>query len=361
MTISWAEPANDGGAAITGYRIYRGTTSGGETLLLTVPRMTTYTDETTVDGTTYYFQVAAVNSAGEGPRSGELSAMPATVPGAPTITSATAGNGTVALAWSAPTSGGAPITNYSVFRGTASGGETLLTTLGNVGGWTDTGLVNGTTYFYKVSASNFKGEGSRSGETSATPKATGIVPGSPSNVAVKPNDATGILLSWRAPNSGSMPIVGYKIYRGTVSKGETFLATVGNVVTFTDTNVRNGTTYYYQITAVNGVGESSPSTEKSAARGNAPTAPRSLAATAGTTKVTLKWSTPASNGGASVTNYRIYRSTASGAETLLTTVGSTTSFVDGNVARGTRYYYRVAAVNPLGEGAMSVEASAIPL
>ncbi len=77
--------------------------------------------------------------------------------------------------------------------------------------------------------------------------------------------------------------------------------------------------------------------------------------------MTLKWSTPASNGGASVTNYRIYRSTASGAETLLTTVGSTTSFVDGNVARGTRYYYRVAAVNPLGEGAMSVEASAIPL
>ncbi len=179
VTISWAEPANDGGAAITGYRIYRGTTSGGETLLLTVPRMTTYTDETTVDGTTYYFQVAAVNSAGEGPRSGELSAMPATVPGAPTITSATAGNGTVALAWSAPTSGGAPITNYSVFRGTASGGETLLTTLGNVGGWTDTGLVNGTTYFYKVSASNFKGEGSRSGETSATPKATGHRPGQP--------------------------------------------------------------------------------------------------------------------------------------------------------------------------------------
>ena len=275
MTISWAEPANDGGAAITGYRIYRGTTSGGETLLLTVPRMTTYTDETTDDGTTYYYQVGRDQQRWRRPPirralgdTGGLSRA------RPTITSATAGNGSVALAWSTPTSGGAPITNYSVFRGTASGGETLLTTLGNVAGWTDTGLVNGTTYFYKVSASNFKGEGSRSGEASATPKGTGIVPGSPSNVAVKPNDAKGILLSWRAPNNiGSTPIVGYKIYRGTVSKGETLLATIGNVVTFTDTSVRNGTTYYYQITAVNGVGESSPSTEKSAARGNAPTAP----------------------------------------------------------------------------------------
>ena len=65
-----------------------------------------------------------------GPRSNERSATPAapaTVPGAPTLNSATAGNGSVTLAWSAPASnGGSAITGYKVYRGTASGGETLL-------------------------------------------------------------------------------------------------------------------------------------------------------------------------------------------------------------------------------------------
>ena len=284
VTITWSAPANDGGAAITNYRIYRGTSSGGESLLITVGRVTTYTDTTTTGGTTYYYQVAAVNGAGEGPRSGELSATPMAPPGAPTITSVTAGNGSASLAWSAPANnGGSQITSYSVFRGTTSGGETILTTVGNVTGWTDTGLVNGTTYFYKVAAANIKGAGAPSNEKSATPIGSGTVPGAPQNVGVKPNEASGIVLTWKAPKkTGSSPIVGYKIYRASVSKGETYYATVGNVLTFTDTHATNGTTYYYQISAVNGTGEGALTTETSAARGTAPTAPRSLTSSAGT-------------------------------------------------------------------------------
>ena len=49
--------------------------------------------------------------------------------------------------------GGSPVTGYKVYRGTPSGGETLLTTLGNVTSFNDTGLSNGTTYFYKVTRS----------------------------------------------------------------------------------------------------------------------------------------------------------------------------------------------------------------
>ena len=145
-----------------------------------------------------------------------------------------------------------------------------------------------------------------------------------------------------------------------MSNGETLLATVGNILTFTDTNVRNGTTYYYQVAAVNGTGEGPRTTEKSAVRGTPPTAPRNPAATAGTAKVTLKWSSPASDGGANVTNYRIYRGTTSGGETLLVTVGTNTNFVDTTVIKGTRYFYKITAVNPLGEGPTSVEVSAVP-
>ena len=101
----------------------------------------------------------------------------ATAPGAPTLNSATAGNGQVTLGWSAPASdGGSAITGYKVYRGTTSGGETLLTTLGNVLTYTNTGLTNGQTYYYKVSAVNAVGEGSLSNERSATPAAGNAAP-----------------------------------------------------------------------------------------------------------------------------------------------------------------------------------------
>ncbi|MEX0888486.1 MAG: S8 family serine peptidase [Chloroflexota bacterium] len=94
------------------------------------------------------------------------------VPGAPNLTSATAGNASVALAWASPASdGGSPVTNYEVWRGETSGGETLLTTVGNVTSYTDTTVTNGTTYFYQVAAVNAVGSGPRSNERSATPQA----------------------------------------------------------------------------------------------------------------------------------------------------------------------------------------------
>src|SRR5580704_7187425 len=82
---------------------------------------------------------------------------------------ATVGNGSVALTWTA--SAGA--TSYSIYRGTASGGEgttPVATTTSN--SFTDTGLTNGTTYYYKVTASNSAGTSALSSEVSATPAAS---------------------------------------------------------------------------------------------------------------------------------------------------------------------------------------------
>jgi fibronectin type 3 domain-containing protein len=125
---------------------------------------------------TYYYQVSAVNSLGEGGRSVERSAAPvaqliATTPGAPTITAATGGDRQVSLTWSAPGSnGGSAITGYRVYRSTASGSETLLTTVGATAGYVDTTTRNNTTYYYKVTAINALGESAFSNERSATPR-----------------------------------------------------------------------------------------------------------------------------------------------------------------------------------------------
>jgi fibronectin type 3 domain-containing protein len=358
VTLFWSEPSFDGYAPITAYNVYRGTASGAETLLTTVGAVTNYADTTAVNGTTYVYQVSAVNSAGEGPRSAELSATPATTPGAPTLVSATAGDTSAVLTWNAPASdGGSAITGYTA---TAMPGGAICTSTGTA--CTITGLTNGTTYSITVRARNAVGTGPASNALSVTPKVPGDPPSAPLNPTTSPNLPEGILVGWSAPSSsGTHAITAYRIYRGTSPGTATYLATVGNVLSYMDTAVTNGGLYYYQVAAVNAPGEGPRSVERSAQRGTAPSAPRSL--TASTNKpggVSLKWSAPTSNGGSAVTGYRIYRGTSSGSETYLVSVSSTTtSYADRSTTKGVRYYYWVSAVNVLGVGPASNEANAV--
>jgi serine protease AprX len=252
VDLSWSEPSN-GGAAISGYRIYRGTTSGAETLLTTVGAVSAFTDATAVNGTTYYYEVAAVNTVGEGPRSVERAATPRTVPGAPTLTAATAGSAQVTLAWSAPASdGGAAVTGYRVYRGTTSGTKTLLTALGAVTTYTDTSVVNGTTYFYEVSAVNTAGEGARSNERSATPFAPDTTPpATPARPTLPVAGTNQLALDW-APATDNVGVTSYKLYRNGVLR-----ATVGDTQ-FLDSGLAAGTTYSYALRAVDAAGNESP-------------------------------------------------------------------------------------------------------
>ena len=93
VTLRWAAPTNDGGFAITGYDVYEGTTTGGETTTpvngTTAITGTSYTVTGLANGTTYYFTVEAINSVGNSVASSEASATPAE----PTILFATP-NGT---------------------------------------------------------------------------------------------------------------------------------------------------------------------------------------------------------------------------------------------------------------------------
>src|SRR5437879_12864433 len=304
VTLTWDPPSDDGGAPILLYTIYRGNSSGGESFLITVPLVTTYIDLTVSNGVLYFYQVSATNAVGEGPRSNEASATPnppATAPGAPQGLGATAGDATIALAWSPPgADGGSPITNYRIYRGSASGGESVRTEIGNVLVYSDTGLANGITYYYKVSAVNAVGEGAMSTEASATPTAPVTAPGAPRNLQATPGDGQ-VTLNWQAPsNDGGSPILLYTIYRGMSSGGEASLITLPVVTTYTDANVTNGVTYYYQVSATNAIGEGPRSSEVSATPNppaTPPGAPQGLSAGPGDAAISLIWAPPASHGG----------------------------------------------------------------
>jgi len=128
-----------------------------------------------------------------------------TPPGPPTGLTAAPGNGQVSLSWQAPASnGGVNITSYRVYRGTSSGGETLVTSggcsgLGAVLSCTDTGLTNGRAYFYKVSAVNAIGEGALSNEATATP----VGGCAPAQLLGNPGFETGNAAPWTVTSTHS--------------------------------------------------------------------------------------------------------------------------------------------------------------
>ncbi len=191
----------------------------------------------------------------------------------------------------------------------------------------------------------------------ATPPAP-TVPGAP--VLSATSTSALVHLSWTVPSDGGSTITNYKLYR-TNGDVRVLLATLDAVTSYDDSTVTAGITYSYEVSAVNAVGEGALSNRVDVMPqvATAPTAPQNLTAAAAKGKgITLAWKGPASAGSSPVTGYRIYRSNVSGNETFLASVGNVTSFKDTSTARGTRYYYKVTAVNAVGESVASNEASA---
>jgi fibronectin type 3 domain-containing protein len=268
-------------------------------------------------------------------------ARPSSVPRTPTLTSASGGFGSVSLTWTA--SGSA--SGYTVYRGTASGGETWLAALATATSYVDPTAVNGTTYYYEVTAANSRGESARSNERSAIPSTPPTLPPAPTLDSATAGNAN-VDLAWSAPASnGGAAISGYKLYRGTAIGGLTLLAVLGDVTEYSDTSAANGTTYSYEVSALNSVGEGPRSNKLSAtpqlADAMSPSKPASLKlAVAGTNQLSLEW--PASTDNVGVVGYEILR----GGGVVATVVE--TQYLDSGLTAGTSYTYQVRAFDAAG-------------
>ncbi len=315
--------------------------------------------EKLTNGITYYFWL--VDDKGT-VVSNTASATPAAPPGQPTGLTATPGDSKVTLSWGAPGSdGGAPVTGYGIRQGTRPGGESDAPVRGSpVGGTstTVTGLANGTTYYFTVTAANSVGPGPASAEVLATPRAA---PGAVGGLTTIAGDGQ-VIVSWNAPvSSGGLPVTGYRLYAGTSAdfSGKTPLIPLTGTAA-TVTGLVNGTTYYFEVTAVNGAGDG-PGSETEAVPVTTPEAPTKLTATPGKSKMALSWTAPASDGGTGIINYIVSEGTSPGGETGEQVSGSPVSGTSTTVTglhNGTTYYFTVAARNAAGLSGQSGEASA---
>lgn len=271
--LTWSAPLVDGGYALDGYRVFRGTTCDALTHV-TDTVATSFTNTGLTNGQVYCFAVKAVNSLGESQASEKVQVRPRTVPTEPTSVAGVPKDKSVVLSWSTPSSdGGAPVGSYVVYRTPSGGTEVEVATLvPEARSFTDKGLTNGATYGYRISAQNEAGEGAKSTLIEVVPS---TVPTAPLNLVLEPHSER-IEVDWTVPLSdGGAPITGYLVMRSYES-----LTVTSNVAatetSYSDVNRTNGSLYCYSVKAVNLQGLSPASTRLCAYANAVPSAPLQL-------------------------------------------------------------------------------------
>ncbi len=312
-----------------------------------------------------------------------------TAPPAPTNLTAAVGNTQISLSWSA--AGGA--TSYTLKRSTTSGGpytnvDTGITTTT----YTDTGLTNGTAYYYVVAAVNSEGTSPNSNQAAATPVLTTINAfnqieaenySTMSGIQKEACSEGGLNVGWVDTNdylifnnvdfgtgasaldvrmASAATFTGTAEFRlgsttGTVIGTVSFGSTGGWQIWITKTVSVTGTSGIKNLFVVfrggSGVGNVNWFKFKNVI---APAAPTNLTATAGNAQITLSWS--ASSGAASYTIRR--SSTSGGSYTDIATGVTSTTYTSTELTNGTAYYFVVAAVNAAGTSGNSNQVSATP-
>ena len=320
--ISWTKVS---GAAQ--YEIFR-STDGSKFSIIRRTAALSYTDTSAAAGTTYYYQVRAINgdvkSAFCAAQSIQYAIGSLT---APTMTLTSAAGGQPVISWS-KVNGAA---QYEIFRSTDGSKFSIIRRTAALS-YTDTSAAAGTTYYYQVRAIN----GSVKSDFCAAQSIQYAIASLTAPTMTLTSAANGQpVVSWTKVSGAAQ----YEIFRSTNGKNFSIIRRTA-ALSFTDTSAAAGTTYYYQVRAINGSVKSGFCAAQSIQYAIA-----SLAAPAMTLTTTdngqpvVSWSKV--NGAA---QYEVYRST-NGKNFSIVRRTAALSFTDTSAAAGATYYYQVRAIN----------------
>ncbi|HEY4377630.1 MAG TPA: fibronectin type III domain-containing protein, partial [Acidimicrobiales bacterium] len=359
-TVNWTAPSYDGGTPLIGYVVtpYIGATAQPPHVFGTTATSQVITG--LANGTTYTFQVAAQNGVGVGASSLSSNAVtpapPLTAPSAPTIGTATAGDGQATLTWSAPSSnGGSAVIGYLVTPYIGATAQTAQLFGSVATAETIVGLANASTYTFRVAALNVIGTGPQSAASNAvTPVANVSVPSAPTiGAAVAGNQHATV--AWSAPSSnGGGPLTGYVVtpYVGaTAQPTHTFgpSAVVGVI-----SGLVNGTSYTFTVAATNATGTGNQSAATNAVVPvTVPDAPAIGGVIATNHQATVTWTAPAYDGSTPITGYVVTPFIGGVAQPAHTFDTDDTSQSVGGLTNSATYTFTVAAINAAGTGGVS--------
>lgn len=340
-TVSWTA-ADGNGSPITGYRARA--VPGGQSCIPSPATATSCTVYSLTNGTSYTFEAVATNRYGTSPAAVSNAVTPGT-PGAPTNVSARGSSGAVAVSWSPSQFFGSTVTGYTV---TSDGGR-ICTTAGTTT-CTVSGLTNGSTYSFSVSASSAAGPSAPSPWVTATPSGP---PMSPTSVRATPGDGSATL-TWSASATDGSAVALYEIQSTPFTR---YFQVAGHLTTANVLGLTNGTAYTFTVRARTEAGQSSPLSAASNAvtPSSAPGAPMNVQAKSVPQGVEVTWA-PANANGSSITKYTV--ATNFQGHTVVVP-GSATSALFTGLTYGTPYNFTVRATNGVGDGPLSSESNVV--
>jgi hypothetical protein len=299
------------------------------------------------NGTPYTFTVVATNTLGAGPASSPSPAVTPSAsapgaPGAPTNVTAAPGGRCATVTWTAPAStGGSPLSGYTVRTSPATSQWTVSGTTAFVGG-----LTSGATYTFTVTATN----ATNTSVPSASPAITlPNAPAAPTNVVATPGNRSATV-TWSAPTS-DLPVETYQVSISPYSSS--FVWALGTT-SATVSGLAIGTAYTFRVAAYSeaGTGPASAPTPAIVPFG-VPGAPTNVVAVAGNAQATLTWTAPQSNG-SPITSYLVTASPGGA-----TATSSSTGVTFTGLTNGTAYSFSVVAVNAAGNGPSSAPSTPV--
>ena len=297
------------------------------------------------------------------PSASSASVTPIGAPGAPTSVSATTGDTTATVSWTAPANtGGSTITEYTVTSSPENKTAKWNLGDGNLRAIV-TGLTNGTSYTFTVTATNANNLTSDPSNSSNS-VIPNVVPGAPTIGTATAGDTTATV-SWIAPNpNGGTAITGYTVTSSptTSNSANTSQPADANATSLQFIGLTNGTSYTFTVTATNLKGTGSPSASSASVTPNVvPGAPTIGTATAGDTTATVSWIAPNPNGGTAITGYTVTSSptTSNSANTSQPADANATSLQFIGLTNGTSYTFTVTATNLKGTGSPSASSASV--